>query len=359
MRRSSIAAISLSLSALDAAIVVAMLARVSGPRELAGYLVWHLLVACAAGIVLRDAAPQFVRATPREVGVFAGVASFFVPVVGPAGAAAALLLGLSPPRSKSAEPWLVFESRSRADDRAPRRPRRAVSAAEISAALRQRTPQTAEFRFKAALSTKLLPPRTAVSLLKLAQSDPVDEVRLYAFSRLERMRDELETQIKQLSAALATAEAGEGARLHLRLAESYWELGYLGLAEGAVLDHAMHSAHKHAATASELMPQHAAAEFFLGRILVQLGEAERAAIAFERAMAAGYPRIKLLPYLAECAFHLRDFASVRGLLHELDASSPENLFFRPVMDFWKERKAAPVPPPPGSRTSLTMKAVRP
>jgi hypothetical protein len=174
------------------------------------------------------------------------------------------------------------------------------------------------------------------------------------------MRDDLETQIKTMTASLASAaDDEERARLHLRLAQCSWELGYLGLAEGAVLDHALRSAHLHAATATELMPRHAAAEFFLGRILLHMRDPERASIAFERAMAAGYPRVKVLPFLAECAFQHRDFAGVRGLLRELDSSSPENLFFRPVMEFWREHKAPPVPPPPGSRTSLTMKAARP
>jgi polysaccharide biosynthesis protein PelE len=358
MKRASRAASSLSLAALDGAIVVEMLANGTEAQPLVGLIALHAIVACASGVLLRDAAPSFVRASPRSVGLFVALVSFFVPVVAPVGMTAAFLVGFTAPRSKNQEPWIVFEPEPD-DERHVTRRKRNVSAAEISAALRQRTAQTAEFRFQAVLAIKQLPPRVGVTLLKLAQSDPSDEVRLYAFSRLERMRDDLETQIKKLSASLSDADKGESARVHLRLAECYWELGYLGLAEGAVLEHALRSAHKHAATASELLPQHAPAEFFLGRILVQLRDAERATIAFERAIAAGYPRVRLLPYLAECSFQRRDFAGVRGLLRELDSSSPENLFFRPVMEFWQEQHAGPVPPPPGSRKSLSMKAVRP
>jgi tetratricopeptide (TPR) repeat protein len=193
-----------------------------------------------------------------------------------------------------------------------------------------------------------------VPLLKIAQSDPSDEIRLYAFSRLERMRDNLETQVKEVTSSLETATGVEAARLHLRLAQSYWELGYLGLAEGAVLAHALKSAHHHAAIASETSPMHAPAEFFLGRILLHLREPERATIAFERAIRAGYPRVKVLPWLAECAFYEREFGTVTALLGELDSLSPANVFFQPVSDFWADPHASQPKPPRGSRASLRM-----
>lgn len=359
MRRTWKAAVSLSLSAADGAIVLFLLTRVRDARELAALLVLHLLVAIATGVSLQDAAPSFLAARPLEVGLTTGLLAFAMPVVGPLGVAVVVMAGLAPPRKESAEPWVVFDFDASSFERPRAHRRRAVSAAAISEALRQRTPETAELRFQVVLATRQLPPKVGVSLLQLAQSDPSDEVRLFAFSRLERMRDELETQTKTMTEALAgAAETDERARLHLRLAQCYWELGYLGLAEGAVLDHALQSAHLHAATATELLPQHGAAEFFLGRILVHMRDPTRATVAFERAISSGYPRVKVLPFLADCAFQHRDFAGVRGLLRELDASSPENLFFRPVMEFWRERAAGPVPPPPGSRTSLTMKGVR-
>jgi polysaccharide biosynthesis protein PelE len=196
---------------------------------------------CSCSTRSSRARQAFVRASHRDVGLFVALVSFFVPVVAPVGMTAAFFIGFTAPRSKNQEPWVVFEAEP--DDERPKaRKKRNVSAADISAALRQRTAQTAEFRFQAVLAIKQLPPRVGVSLLKLAQSDPSDEVRLYAFSRLERMRDDLETQIKKLNAALAHTDKEESARTHLRLAECYWELGYLGLAEGAVLDHALRSA---------------------------------------------------------------------------------------------------------------------
>lgn len=348
----------LSLALLDLVVVGRLLGGTVERSDVLLSLVAHACIACAAGLLLRDVMPPFVRATRSEVTVFVALVAAFVPIVGIAGLAGALMFGLSEFRDARAEPWQVLEPVSR-DDEQPPRQRRAISAAEVSAALRQRTSQAAEFRMQAVLSIRQLPPRIGVALLKMAQSDPSDEVRLYAFSRLERMRDDLEKQIKQMSSSLETIEERDKARINLRLAECYWELAYLGLAEGAVLEHALKSAHRHAAIACELRPQHAAAEFFLGRILIFMREAERAAVAFQRAIAAGYPRVKVLPYLAECAFYRRDFRSVRHLLRELDGSSPENIFFRPVMRFWHEHASGEMSITRGSRRSIRMKAVRP
>jgi hypothetical protein len=326
----------LSLAEL-AALIVMGLPGVAGVADVAGVIGAHLVFALAAGAVLAGAAPPFVRHTSRQIALFAAVVSFFVPVVGPPGVLAALRFGLSQPRPISREPWLLLE-RPRVLDgrhrRGPRRRKRKATAAEISEALRQRTPERAQSRFAAVLATRDLPAKIAVPLLRTAQSDPSDEVRLYAFSRLETMRSELERQIDQITASLEGAAADEAPRLHLRLAECYWELGYEGLAEGAVLEHALDSAHRHAAIACELLPENAPAEFFLGRILVRLRETARAELAFERAFKAGYPRVKLLPYLAECAFHQRDYEAVRLFLKELESSSREDVFFRPVVELW-------------------------
>lgn len=345
-----------SCGALDAALAAHLLAADPSARGVLATIGAHLAISIAAGFALAGAMPGFVSARRLEVVATGASIAASVPVLGALGMLVVVRFGLTRPRERFGEPWAVvdlqqdFEKRHRH----PLRTRRAdVSALEIRAVLRQRSDESVPYRFKSVLAIQKLPPKAGVPLLKLAQSDPSDEIRLYAFSRLERMRDDLERKVKELTASLEQAANEEGARLHLRLAQSYWELGYLGLAEGAVLAHALASAHRHAAIASEMMPRHAPAEFFLGRILLELREPERALIGFERAAAAGYPRVRLLPWLAECAFHRRDFGSVRRLLDELEVASPENLFSQAVSDFWAERAPDRLPPlRRGSRESL-------
>lgn len=342
-------------SAADACLVARLLVRTPPALALVVMLAVHLALALLAGRALHGVLPRFVRATRRDAFMCGALLSACVPGLGGLGMLAALRLGLREPREESRGPWVVFDLEKDLEEhqRHPLRTRRAaVSALEIRTILKRRTEDTVARRFQSVLAIQKLPPRVGVPLLKIAQSDPSDEIRLYAFSRLERMRDDLEKQVEEVSLALETAADVDAARLHLRLAQSYWELGYLQLAEGAVLAHALKSAHRHAAIACEQVPMHAPAEFFLGRILLQLREPERATTAFERAIRAGYPRVKVLPWLAECAFHARDFGAVTSLLAELEALSPENVFFQPVSDLWAERAPDSGPPRRGSRESL-------
>ena len=345
----------------DGVLVTGLLTTAPRAGALLCMLAVHLVLAMVVGLALHGAMPGCVRASRREVFACGALLAACVPALGALGMLAAFRFGLRAPREESQEPWVVFDLEKDMEEhhRHPLRSRRTtVSALEIRTALKQRGEGTVAGRFQAVLAVQRLPPRVGVPLLKIAQSDPSDEVRLYAFSRLERMRDDLEKQVKDVSMALENAADADAARLHLRLAQSYWELGYLQLAEGAVLAHALESAHHHAAIASERVPMHAPAEFFLGRILLQLREPARAATAFERAVRAGYPRVKVLPWLAECAFLARDFGAVTSLLAELESLSPENVFFQQVSDFWAERAPESAPPRRGSRESLRIGSER-
>ncbi|HVJ91665.1 MAG TPA: hypothetical protein VM580_17810 [Labilithrix sp.] len=305
----------------------------------------HGACAAAAGVLLARLAPPFVRHTARHVAMFSGCFAFFVPVLGPLGVLAVLLGGLTEPRPSTCEPWLSHEPPRGVDElrRRTRGPGRQASAVEIGHALRHRSTESAGARFRAVLATRHLPASVAVRLLRIAQSDPFDEVRLYAFSRLEQMRREIEQRIERLTAAALAAAEEDAPRIQLRLAESHWELADSGLTEGAVREHALKCAHRHAAAACELAPGHAAAQFFLGKVLLALRDSKNAKMAFDRAARAGYPRKKLLPRLAECAFLRRDYLAVRALLQELDASPHESAEFRPLIELWTRDESARVP----------------
>jgi hypothetical protein len=175
-----------------------------------------------------------------------------------------------------------------------------------------------------------------VRLLKRALKDPADEVRLYAFSRLERMRAQLESDIGQLMASLdEAAEAEAIARTHLRVAEAHWELAYLALAEGAALAHALDEARLHATSACTYPRRgNGPAEFLLGRVLLAQDRYAEALAAFQRAEHAGFARTRLLPYFAECAFHVRRWDDVRARVAALARANPP-AYLRPVVEFWR------------------------
>ena len=332
----------ISLLAADAAILARALTSAASLAGVRGALAVHAGLALVMGASLVLFAPPLARRTPRALAALTVALALFVPVIGPAGLVVALALWLDPARVQRSEPWVTLDlDLDRDSDDAHARPiagkRRAVAASTIATVLRDRSPETAERRFQAILRVRHLPPKAGVALLKLALKDPSDEVRLFAFARIERMRDDLEKDIGRLVNAIGAAgdDEIELARLHVGLAESYSEIAYLGLAEGVVLEHALDNALAHADRVCALRPAQAPPHYLRGRILLRKGESAAARAAFDDAAARGYPRTKVLPYLAECAFRERRLDAVRAALRELDSSVTGHAALQPVLEFWR------------------------
>jgi hypothetical protein len=320
---------------LDAAVVAAFLgAGVDRARALELLGAHTLLAAAAAAFVVEARRPPPGR-DRRVLGVGAFSLALFVPAAGAAGLCAAFAASAGERAGKAREPWLrlhVDPSTGRTSGRA----RRAANPVAIAAVLANRTPEHARRRFEAMLRTADLPPRVAVRLLKSAIKDPSEEVRLFAFSRLERLRTDLERALEGFRRALDIAD-DDATREHLRLrlAETHWEFAYLGLAEGAVLEHALDRAVEQASESKRVGRNPAAASFLLGRILLFRRDTEGAALELERASRLGYPMTKVLPYLAECAFEARAFAAVRSYLRQLERATGGHAPLARVREFWR------------------------
>lgn len=175
-----------------------------------------------------------------------------------------------------------------------------------------------ESRVRAVLATRKLKAQDAVPILRVALKDPLDEVRLLAYALLDRQEKAIHRRLKHQLAHLATAPPKRCTFLHERIAEEYWELAYLGLAEGAVLQHVLQTAHEHAKQALTAQPSNAPLSYLLGRILLRQERYREAGAAFERARALGYPQSSLLPYLAELAFVERRFDDAHRCLQEVE-----------------------------------------
>jgi hypothetical protein len=302
-----------------------------------------VVLAVHAGVASLTAAlapllsPPLARRQPVALAVLAATFTLLIPVFGliALGALTTFGPGARPPRRD--DPWLTVDIERDAEallaSAAPGR-HRAAGASAIAAVLRDRSPENAARRFQALLAVRRLPARAAVAICKQSLRDPSDEVRLFAFARIERLCDELERNTKTLLAALERSESSEHGILHLRLAETYWEWAYLRLAEGSVLDHAMNRALEHAEKAVAARRGHGPAEYLRGRVLLALGRNEEAHEAFAEALRSGLPQHKALPYMAECAFRLRRFEAVRETLRELQ-SAAGHAALRPVAGFWQ------------------------
>ncbi len=337
-----------SIGLLDGASVGALIVRDAAngaPATMVlGVLALHvgLAAAGAAGVVglaTELASQKEVELTPLDrraafaIGALGLAFGVFLPGLGALGLAIAIYLGFTGRRIVRVRAWDYLDP-AEIVDRAPRMTtHRNVVVSELFATLSDRSPENAEHRFQTLLLTRFLPPRQAIRVMKLALKDPSDEVRLFAFSRIERFRSSIESNIKSLEQA-RIAGGDDAARVLLRLAENHWELAFLGLAEGAMRKHALTEAKAHAKEAAALAPEVAPTHFMLGRILMALAEYVLASASFTRAVNLGYPRKRVVVYLAECAFRRREYDVVSSMLRELAHKPEENQYIAPVLDLW-------------------------
>lgn len=180
-------------------------------------------------------------------------------------------------------------------------------------------------RLAALLTTQRMDGQSPVSILKLALRDPADDVRLLAYSMLDQQESQINQRIERLLASLADRKEGpEQAALHGSLAHWYWELAYLGLAQGSVLNHVLAQAASHV-EASLLNASDPELQLLGGRIALEQGNVKKARNYFTLAEHGGMGAGQLLPFLAETAFMEGDYAQIPRLL----ASMPPGTLARP------------------------------
>ncbi len=259
--------------------------------------------------------------------------AFFMPVLGAPGLLVALssAFGGRPADEPKWRTVPIDGGRSRRAGRGGSR----LAFGRIAGLLRTRTSETSATRFRAVLEVPRFKVRESAAILRSCLDDPFDEVRLYAFARLERLRDDIESTTRRLTQSLPGAASHDLATLHLRIAESHWEACYLGLVEGAVLADAMERARHHATEALRLHPRDAAASFLLGRVHLRSCNYLDAVAQFEMALEAGFPAIRVLPYLAEAHFAQRHYGLVKVLMRDLAGLPGEQALPGGVMEFWR------------------------
>jgi hypothetical protein len=200
------------------------------------------------------------------------------------------------------------------------------------------------FRMTALLAMQSMPARTVSPLLQGMLADPLDDIRLLAYGILDNQEKVLTQQIlverpkldERLHPNLSAAE-----RLHVNktLAQLYSELIYGHLVTGDVYRNAADQADGFAAAALAMDPNDASLWRLRGRLALDGGDLDAADTMLQRAIDCGFPRDRMLPYLAEAAYLRRDYARVRRLLGEMDsrATTPT---LHAVLNFWHQRERA-------------------
>ncbi|PQV54976.1 sugar ABC transporter permease [Paraburkholderia sp. BL21I4N1] len=200
------------------------------------------------------------------------------------------------------------------------------------------------FRMTALLAMQSMPARTISPLLQGMLADPLDDIRLLAYGILDNREKALTQRIlverpkldRKLHPELNDTDRR---RANKTLAELYSELIYEHLVTGDVYRNAADQADGFAVAALDADPDDASLWRLRGRLALDRRELDNADTMLQRAIDCGFPRERMLPYLAEAAYLRRDFSRVRRLLREMDSHAGGSTLHA-VLAFWQGREAA-------------------
>ncbi|CAN7577987.1 hypothetical protein LJR230_004068 [Trinickia sp. LjRoot230] len=198
------------------------------------------------------------------------------------------------------------------------------------------TQVAAQDRLSALVAIQSMPTRTTGPLLRDLLADPIEDVRLIAYGALDRAENEIMQRIFRTSEALEQTRADareERHTLHRQLAELYFELVYQNLVQGAVYRHTLEQADRHATIALENDDNDAALWLIRGRVALANNQAEAAGRYIGKAEARGFPRERLVPWLAEAAFLRGEYSRVSELLGSLGNTAALPVL-KPLVRYW-------------------------
>lgn len=317
---------------LEAGSLAAMWLDASQVHQLLVFIFSHgvaCLMLCAAVWLLLPA--RYRKPLPWSP-LFIFSLAFFVPVIGTLGVVAAIFPALYLPRKRDKQAWQAVGI--------PNLPYRAqlqlhkpiFADGGLQDVLRH-APDPDQ-RLSALLATRRMPGKEAVPILKLALGDPSDDVRLLAYSMLDKQESDINLHIQLALEQLVNVSARTAGPVHSMLARWYWELAYLGLAQGSVLEHVLNQASEHA---EQGLAAGEGGELFLlaGRIALERGDNERAEMLLRLAEENGMGSTQVLPFRAELAFEAGRYHEIPRLLASLPEKTRQRPPFAELVRRWK------------------------
>lgn len=230
--------------------------------------------------------------------------NWLLPVIGLLGTLSSLMVALHLPRKVTNATWQAYgESPLRNNSKYPPVERLGVgSLREIL--LYDNDPE----RHLAAIDAiRNLPNKYAVPMLQLAIKDLSDDVRLQAYASLERIEMEISDSISLLKAQF---EHKATAHKAYEIAQQYWELCYLGIADGVLFQHYLKQAEQHLIQANKIQESESS-NLLLGRVFLKQKRPLDAIQVFNKAQNQGVISKQVAPYLAEAAYMIGNYQDVR------------------------------------------------
>jgi tetratricopeptide (TPR) repeat protein len=321
-----IAAVSFELGS-----IIVLFSQTADPAALAGYFALHAAGSALLALALLPFVPARYAQPRRWLLAFLFSFNFFVPIAGLVCVIGGLAFSLILPRLSAAERYGKIEVPHFTTHRNTEGT--GFRGGQVRAQLgNDRAPVAS--RLQALTAVQHTPARLTGGILRDLLADPIDDVRLLAYGMLDGKEKAISSKILAAREALEAAPGPDEARvLNKQIAEYYWELVYQNLVQGDMQKFAAEEAFRHARDALGIDAEDAGLWFMLGRLALATGDFARAGDALERARVQGFPRERMLPYLAELLFRQGRFSEVRALFGEF-RGKPSVPALAPLRRYW-------------------------
>lgn len=165
-------------------------------------------------------------------------------------------------------------------------------------------------------------------------SSQTDEVRILAHSLLTQIERKIFKNISNLKELLnQTSDKKTLARIHLNIANSYWDLIFFNVIEESLKEEVINLALENVEQ-SIMLHETPEAHFTAGRIYLKIEDLAKAKNNLENAYNTPYLKNRVIPYLAELYYNLRDFERVKQFLSDLDFTTDIKIAF--VKELWSD-----------------------
>ncbi len=159
--------------------------------------------------------------------------------------------------------------------------------------------------------TKFYHPLTVRFFKELLFSDN-DELRLLANSYLENAEKYLQELIYELEKVLESQDLGKDVKFFVCRALAFlnWDVYYLGFMEGQIAKKYLYNAKEYVIKALEIK-EDPSLYLLMGRMEMSSKDYQRAYEHFKMALNLGMEPVKVLPYLLEALYELRNFKELK------------------------------------------------
>ena len=303
----------------------------NSPESLLPYIGLHALASLAIGYFTWRFMPEQFRQPWYGVITFLAAIAFFIPILGLLGFVIGLLFVYSSRQIDNRRSFEVVEE----PEFVTRRPRTTTVYRSGNAREDLANPNLPEdLRLRALLSVQDMPGRVSGTVLHDLLGDPSDDMRLLAYGMLRAKERGISQKI--IDATERRLEAADNRAKYLasrELAELNWEFIYQNLVSGDMRRHILRQGFNYAIEAIQIQDDDAGLWFVAGRLAMASRQLTSARYCLEAALQRGFPAVRVLPYLAECAFYERKLDEVHEILGRMPEyeSTPG---FGPVIHYW-------------------------